>query len=83
MSAKPRENLPSRHSENFCQHAQKKHVNTFVIRVLPHQNLPLFVPPSPNSPFRPLTLQRGHKRVCDPWPKNHQELYSVTKGRWW
>jgi hypothetical protein len=32
MSAKPRENLPSWHSENFCLHVQKKHVKTFVIR---------------------------------------------------
>jgi hypothetical protein len=32
MSVKPRENLPSWHSNNFCQDAQKKHVKTFVIR---------------------------------------------------
>lgn len=33
MSAKPRDNLPSLLSENFCQKAQKKHVTTFVTRV--------------------------------------------------
>jgi nitroreductase len=35
---------------------------------LPHQNLPLSVPPSLFSPFLPLILLRGLKRICDPWP---------------
>src|SRR5258708_3350004 len=35
---------------------------------LHHQNLPLFAPPSPQSPFLPLILQLGLKRICDPWP---------------
>ena len=32
ISAKPRENLPSWQSDNFCQDAQKMHVTTFVTR---------------------------------------------------
>ena len=34
MSAKPRENLPSPLSENFCQKARKKRATTFVTRAL-------------------------------------------------
>jgi hypothetical protein len=32
MSAKPRNNLPSWQSENFCQDARKMHVTTFLMR---------------------------------------------------
>jgi hypothetical protein len=38
------DHLPSPQSENFCQKARKKHATTFVMRALPHKNLPLSVP---------------------------------------